>query len=85
MTTAGYSETLALVDGGGIGGNQRVKFPEAVGHGPPVEARHEFARLIRAALLVGSLGRMSVPGNSGNGAREKKKCFHWLRWDRGPH
>ena len=41
----GILRALALVDGGGVGGNQRVKLAEAVGHRAPVEARHEFARL----------------------------------------
>ena len=41
----GIFGALALVDGGGIGGNQRVELAEAVGHRAPVEAGHEFARL----------------------------------------
>src|SRR5271166_6110175 len=41
----GIFRALALVDGGGVGGNQRIKFAEAVGHRTPVEARYEFARL----------------------------------------
>ena len=45
MITAGYSGALALVDGGGIGRDQRVELAEAVGHRAPVEARLEFARL----------------------------------------
>ena len=45
MITAGYSDALALVDGGGISGNQRVKLAEAVGHRPPVERRGQFARV----------------------------------------
>src|SRR3984885_6407273 len=36
----GIFGALALVDGGGIGGNQRVKFAEAVVHRPPVEGRN---------------------------------------------
>ena len=41
----GILGALALVDGGGIGGNQHVKLAEAVDHRPPVEGRDEFARL----------------------------------------
>src|ERR1700730_8617621 len=41
----GIFGALALVDGGGIGGNQGVKLAEAVVHRAPVEARHEFARV----------------------------------------
>src|SRR5271165_4213768 len=41
----GILRTLALVDGGGIGGDQRVEFAEAVGHRAPIEARRELARL----------------------------------------
>ena len=41
----GIFGALALVDGGGIGGNQRVKLAEAVGHRAPVEAGLDFASL----------------------------------------
>ena len=41
----GIFGALALVDGSGIGGNQRVKLAEAVRHRAPVEARHQFAHL----------------------------------------
>ena len=39
----GIFRALALVDGGGIGGNQRVEFAEAVGDSAAVEASSEFA------------------------------------------
>src|SRR5208282_1327560 len=41
----GIFGALALVDGGGIGGNQRVELAEAIGHRVSVEARHELARV----------------------------------------
>jgi hypothetical protein len=41
----GIFGALALVDGRGIGGDQRVEFAEAVGRGAPVEARLEFPRI----------------------------------------
>jgi hypothetical protein len=41
----GIFRALALVDGGGIGGNQGVKFAESVSHRGPVEAGLEFAHL----------------------------------------
>src|SRR5208282_5412270 len=41
----GILRALALVDGGGVGGDQRVEFAEAVGHRAPIEARLEFAHL----------------------------------------
>src|ERR1700722_5916354 len=41
----GILRPLALVDSDGISGDQGVKLTEAIGHRPPVEACHEFARL----------------------------------------
>jgi hypothetical protein len=43
ITTAGYSEPLALVNRRGVGRHQRVEFAEAVAHGTTVETGGELA------------------------------------------
>jgi hypothetical protein len=54
------------VDGGGIGGNQRVKLAEAVVHRAPVEARHDFARL---EIDVDDIADVAVVARCGSSIR----------------